>query len=1007
MLSLAVDGGAERLSFPGARSTWTSIAVLVVGLLTGTSTVRAQTGLTGAAISGTVRDATGALLPGTAITVTEASTNLTRTTTTDGRARYLLAALPLGSYLLRAEHSGFQMVRREGVTPAVGQVLVVDLTLTAAATEAVWVEREETASSLAGAAVASVVGPRALEDLPTNGRDFVAFSLLTPGVVAERTPAVGQAVSSGLSFAGQRARSNNVMVDGFDNNHPSTGAVAATFSQDAVREFQVLAASFPAEFGGASGGIVNTVTKSGTNELHGSAFFFVRDDALNAREYFEKNDVYGSPIDVPKAPYHQAQWGATLGGPLRKDRTFFFLSYEQFDVDASNFVTMDAGVAAALRRNVFPVELGSVPYTIATRSALAKLDHNFGPSHRLLVRGQFSRDTDESVEPFGGIVARSHGLIQRRRDLGIAASLTDVFASGLVSEARVQVVSRDSKFNALDPTCGGRCDRADQGGPEITLPGLAVAGRQFNSPTPGSNFNVELEETVARAAGRHTLKAGFGLRFIHREASVSQDMGGRYVFAALPAIPGLTPGPLTSLEAFELGLPALYFQGYGDPTSSGSSRLASLFAQDRWQVSAKLTLEAGARYQWYALGTPLVTVSDIGGTTLAYDIPDHGDLAPRLAAAFDPSGRGLTSFHAAFGIYHDYPLLLIPIVTEVHDGEELLSLRASLPLSAQAWRSPGRRLPQPPSFPSQVITGGPGFRVPFARAISLGLDQELRPGLTLAVDLLSVRGKRQIGPIDFNPLVPALGPGRRPNDGGGRAGTSAAIQQLTNYGESWYQGVTVSVRRRAARWEAQASYTLSKAEDLGSDVIFATNAAEDPGRGRDPAAPAGFPIGFDPQAFRGPSAVDQRHRFVSSAVAELPWRLRLSGIVTLASGRPYTALAGVDFNGDGLPANDRARRVATDPASRVGRNRGLTPGFASVDVRLARRIALSKRMALELLAEAFNLLDRANFSDVNNVFGPGSFPGAPQRDPQGRAPYGLATKAYAPRQVQLAARLSF
>jgi outer membrane receptor protein involved in Fe transport len=456
-----------------------------------------------------------------------------------------------------------------------------------------------------------------------------------------------------------------------------------------------------------------------------------------------------------------------------------------------------------------------------------------------------------------------------------------------------------------------------------------------------------------------------------------------------------------------MGLPAQYFQGYGDPASSGSTRMASLFAQDRWRVSEKLTLEAGARYQWYALGTPLVTVSDLGGTTLRYDIPDRGDLAPRFAAAFDPSGRGRTMFHAAFGIFHDYPLLAIPAVTEIHDGVELLQLGASLPLSAQAWRSPGRRLPQPPSFPSGVLTGGPGFRVPFARTLSLGLDQEMRPGLKLGVDLLWVRGKRQIGPIDFNPIVPALGPGRRPNDVGGIAGTSATISQLTNYGESWYRGVTVSVQQRAARFEAQASYTLSKAEDLGNDIIFASNQAEDPGLGRDPANPGGLPVGFDPQAFRGPAIVDQRHRFVASAVAELPWRLRLSGIVTLASGRPYTALSGVDSNGNGLSATDRARRVTTDPASRVGRNQGLTPGFASVDVRLARRINLPRHMAVELLAEAFNLLNRANFSDVNNVFGSGAFPSAPQLDPQGRASYGRATKAYAPRQVQLAARLSF
>lgn len=270
-----------------------------------------------------------------------------------------------------------------------------------------------------------------------------------------------------------------------------------------------------------------------------------------------------------------------------------------------------------------------------------------------------------------------------------------------------------------------------------------MAGRQFNSPTPGSNFVVELEEALTRVSGRHSLKAGVGVRFIHREATVAQDMGGRYI---------------PSLEAFELGLPANYSQGYGDLTSSGSSWMGWLFAQDRWRVSPKLTLEAGARYQWYTLGAPPVTVSDLGGTMLTYDIPNHGDLAPRLAAAFDPSERGRTSLHVAFGIFHDYPLLLVPIVTEIHDGIDLLSLQTvQRSLAAQAWRSPGRRLPEPPSFASRVLTGGPGVRVPLSRALSLGFDQELRPGLMLAGDLLWVRGKRHIGPITTTRSSPSWG----------------------------------------------------------------------------------------------------------------------------------------------------------------------------------------------------------------------------------------------------------
>src|SRR4029453_806609 len=188
---------------------------------------------------------------------------------------------------------------------------------------------------------------------------------------------------SGLSFAGERARANHVMVDGFDTDDVYPGAVAAAFSQEAVREFQVLTASAPAEFGHAAGGIVNTVTKSGTNDWQGSAFFFLRDRALNSKEHFEQVDVFGNAVDVPKGPFHQAQWGATLGGPLRKDRTFAFLSFESRGLDATNFVTIDAGVAAALEAAGFPVALGSVPYAQRTRSALAKVDHTFAPNHRL------------------------------------------------------------------------------------------------------------------------------------------------------------------------------------------------------------------------------------------------------------------------------------------------------------------------------------------------------------------------------------------------------------------------------------------------------------------------------------------------------------------------------------------------------------------------------------------------------------------------------------------------
>jgi hypothetical protein len=969
----------------------------------------AQTGLTGAGIAGTVRDESGRGVAQALVSLVDTHTGVTRRAVTDAGGRYLLAALPLDVFALHVDAEGYRTAVREGLAPTVGQVLRVDLTLALARSEAVWVEREGTADRVEGAAVSALVAARALEGLPTNGRDFVAFTLLTPGVVAERTPPTGPTTSSGLSFAGQRARSNHVMVDGFDNGDVYTGAVAASFSQDAVQEFQVLAGSAPAEFGHGSGGTVNTVTRSGSNEWHGGAFLFLRDQRLNAKEHFEKTDVFGQPLDQPKAPFSQEQWGATAGGPLRKDRTFAFVSYEQLDVDASNFVTIDPGVAATLERAGFPVELGSAPYAAKTRSGLVRIDHHFTPERRLTLRAHLSDRTNQNVEPVGGIVARSHGAEQRRTDWGLAAAGTAVFGTGWLNETRVQIVSGDQAVYGLDPLCGDQCREVDQGGPEVTLPGLAVVGRQLNTPQLRGNVGLQAADTLTRAAGRHTLKAGLDLDLVWRDGSFAQDFGGRYVFTALPAVPGLTSRPLTALEAFEQGLPAIYFQGYGSPAASGTSRMFSAFLQDRWRATSRLTIEAGLRYQCYALGLEPVAVSGLGGAALTYAVPDRGDLAPRLSLTLDPDGSGRTSLRAAYGVFHEDPLLAVAYVSEIVNGQRLRLLRAGLPLSAAAWASPDHHLPQPMgAFPSTVQVAGPGFRVPFARHFSVGLTRQLGSDLSLSVDGLATRGERLVGVVDYNPLVPALGAGRRPNDVDGRPGTSTSSFQFTNYGRSWYRGLAVALRKRMSHgFEALASYTLSEAEDTVSDMFGQANVAEDPGAGRDPRDAAGLPLGFAPDAFRGPSAVDQRHRLVLSALGELPWSLQLSGVVTLGSGRPFTALSGVDGNGDGLAAGDRARRDPLDPATRVTRNGERLPGTATVDARLTRRFDFPRGASVEVLVEAFNLFNRVNYSEANNVFGPGAFPDQPQRDAQGRVTYGRFVKAYAPRQVQLAARFRF
>lgn len=305
----------------------------------------AQSRLTGADLEGGVRDESGAVIVGAAATATNLATNVARGAATDGQGHFIIPGLSPGVYRVGIEKLGFAKATYENVELQLGQSLELHVILAVARLEqAVSVQAEAPLGRARDASVSQVVGQRQIENLPINGRNFISFAVITPGVTQDNTPAQGASPTSGLSFAGQRARYNNVMVDGLDNNDVNSGGVRAVFSQEAVREFQVLTNSFSAEFGKASGGVVNIVTKSGSNEFRGSVFNYFRDKNLNAKDHFEEFDVFGNEIQQPKAPFRQYQYGATLGGPVKTQKTFFFVSFERQDQTASNLVTIDAAV---------------------------------------------------------------------------------------------------------------------------------------------------------------------------------------------------------------------------------------------------------------------------------------------------------------------------------------------------------------------------------------------------------------------------------------------------------------------------------------------------------------------------------------------------------------------------------------------------------------------------------------------------------------------------------------
>jgi hypothetical protein len=599
-------------------------------------------------------------------------------------------------------------------------------------------------------------------------------------------------------------------------------------------------------------------------------------------------------------------------------------------------------------------------------------------------------------------VAQSRGAALDNRDQMLAASYTAVLSSRVVNELRFQLAKRNQTLLGLDPTCSGICDGDDEGGPTVEIAGVANAGRSRLTPQLRDNTRFQVLDTLSYQAGRHLWKAGVDVNVVdHPNSSLPLHFGGRYIFASLPAIPGLLPAPITALQAVALGLPAAYVQGYGNPQAPYVTQDVSTFVQDQWRIRPTVTAQLGLRYQMQFWGDRAYTAPGVG----AYQIPgDWNNLAPRLGIAWDPLKNGSLSLHGAYGMYYDNIISGAVGVADIVNGTSngVRTLVQRFPLSIGAWNAPGRRLPESAvgSFPSLIISIDPNLKASYSHQFSAGVDRELRRDAVLSAGFVYVRGFNQLGPIDFNPLVPALGPNRRPEDVGGVPGTSASVLRYTSFGETWYRAITISLRKRFGRSEFLAGYTLADAEDNTSDFQTAF-VPQSNGAGRDRSNPTGLPVGFDPASERGPSLQDQRHRFVFSSTFELPSRVQLSGIVKAGSGTPYNILAGTDLNGDGDGGNfptDRARTTPSNPSSSLSRNAGRLRAEGTVDVRVSRRFSFYRNGTVEPIFEVFNLLNRVNYTDVNNVFGVGAFPQSPLPT------YGQFQRAAPPRQAQLAVR---
>ena len=1013
-----------------------------------------QASSTLAELRGTVTDTNNASIPNATVTLTDAERGTTRAATTDANGEYTFLGLQPSNYDLRVEAAGGNFAASTSrIVLTIGQQANIPIQLSAAGvTVGIDVVAGTEVVETGRTQQSSVINAREIVDLPISRRNFLDLALLTPGVNDSSTindstnQRVAQGRPSGLSFGGNNGRGNLVTVDG-GPVITSSGGVFETVSQEAVQEFQVLRNSYSAEFGPSQGGIVNTVTKSGTNRITGSAFGLFRFKQLDARNSFDFNPS-------GKSPFNRQQFGGSFGAPIQKDKTFFFTAAERFNQKQSSFVNIPlsatdlaptasqnlllnylatgpggapfAGLATGLRPNLittnFPRTLGlfnsangSFPFKTDQTYFSARVDHTFSDRASAFVRVHANKFFGEN-QATGAQLAVSRGRLTREFNTGILASYTQQLGANTVNELKADFLYANNRLTPNDPN-----------GPQFNIFGFGFFGRDIFLPSTAVIRDYDFIDNVTTVAGNHTVKFGGDLFLINQLDTNETFFGGRFNFQGVIPFASIVPStvlpslqqyiisttpdpvttgnplrtqllgslatPLTSLQAFNLGLPSVYQQGFGSTTTRGLNARPAIYAQDTWKIAKNFTLNYGLRYSQ---------------NREPYGIfRDKKNFQPRAGFSYDIGSNGKTVIRGGAGIYAAYVNRLVSGVIRTLGNPNFQGDNINIVLSTAA---------PPPGLPSSIaiyqtlqrltnnfsrtatvadlatlgivpranaplevrFLGDPKLRTPQSYQFSLAIERDLGAGFSFEASYLHNRGlylsrNRDVNefraslltiggnkPCFFRSSIPTtcyLPAGSTITGSDFRVPLRLQDNVYESTGNSFYDAATFVLRRRFSQnISILAHYTLSKTIDDVTD-FNSDFSAQNPTNLRDERALSSF---------------DQRHRVVISGVLQAPKfgdstaakvfsNFVVSPIFTYGSPRPFNLLAGADLNNDSNQFNDRPYNF--------GRNTGKGDKFISFDARLSRRFQVSERRYIELIFEGFNLFNRNNFTSVNNVVG--------------------------------------
>ncbi|HEX8708049.1 MAG TPA: TonB-dependent receptor [Pyrinomonadaceae bacterium] len=1015
------------------------LLALVASLALISAAVLAQSQATSGNIEGRVLDPNEAAIPNVQVTATNQQTGLEKSVNTDDEGNYRIIFLPPGAYTVRTGGvQGFALGEYQNVQVTVGSKTPLDikLSLSGTGTVAVDVSAEGQVVETTRTSVSSTINQKAIENLPINGRNYQDFATLTPGVVIDRTR------GGDISVGGQKGTLNNLQVDGVDNNNTFFGQAFGRggvrppyqFSEESVQEFQVNQNGFSAEFGRAGGAVINVVTRSGTNEFHGGVFEYFRDESLNANDPAVKGQQArdfqaGRRLNNNKrSPSQINQFGGRIGGPIVKNRAFFFFTYDgqrqtlPNPLDVPNFFAQPAST-----QNLLLPKLGA--YSIGRNQDvyLGKTDITLNKNNQLSIRFNQQNFTGQNNETTGALNTEEHSGNSVVHSTTLSGTLASTLSATVVNEFRFQF-ARDKEpgeANSTDPEA-----LINTGGGNLAI------GRNNFSPRETTIKRAQFIDNLSYVRGRSNFKFGVDFNFDRIFNFFPGLFSGSYTFSGItiPAgggFPAATYANGYQAYAANFNTAAAptatsYSQAFpGEGTSGGTtfpnSADYAAYAQDDWRATPKLTLNLGVRYDYQRLACPPVQNTDplllSNGLDTSRCPKDGNNFAPRVgfSYAFDEK----TVLRGGYGIFYSRTTAIDLSTAHSNNGINVINVT----LNAAQIRAAGLRFPNilsavpTTSAPKNLYLFSDNYVQPYVQQARLGFEREVLPNLSLSITYMFFKGVHLTRTRDIN-LSPPTALVTTAPDGQTytfeRFSSTRPISRATGItynrislfestANSRYNGLAVQATKRFSRgFQFIAAYTYSKAEDDKPDQTAVVVGADDSKIVQNQ---------LNPRSDWGAADTDLRHRFVFSPVYEVGRYTRssnpvlrallsdyvFSGIVQLQSGFAYSAFIANDPNNDGNRSNDRL------PGTE--RNSFHTPATYQFDARITRNIHTSERTTLRLILEGFNIFNRANVLTLNNTIY--NFAGTSLTAPAVATPFQGTRSFLTPRQLQLAVKFDF